>query len=359
MWGIVFAGGIGSRFWPLSSPARPKQLLPLVDDRPLIADTVRRLRELIPPERVLVMTSADIAPAIHAAIPEVPAANMLAEATPMGTAASLAWGVAEVRKRAGASALLCATHADLAISFMELFHDALRRAATTAGASDTMVLLGVRPTRADTAFGYITARPNEGGGRVSIEAFGSAGFASAMEVTAFTEKPTVIEAQALVRGGALWHSGIFVSRVRTVERELRERTPEVAAVLDAQSPEQVARHFSGVRSASIEKGLFERSSALKVLAVDFGWDVVGTWHSLRRARDLDDAGNGTVGTAHLVESSAIIVHNEQGVTVLYGINDLLVVRLGDITFITTLEKARDLRGLLEILPPDVGRRVQE
>src|SRR5262245_53646619 len=91
LWAVVFAGGIGTRFWPLSTPARPKQLLALVNERPLIADTVARLQPLVPPERVLVVTSADIAEALHKAIPEVPRDNMLIEPRPLGTAAALAW----------------------------------------------------------------------------------------------------------------------------------------------------------------------------------------------------------------------------------------------------------------------------
>ena len=96
LWAVVFAGGIGTRFWPLSTPRRPKQLLALVNERPLIADTIARLSPLVPAERVLVVTSADIAEALHDAIPEVPRANMLIEPRPLGTAAALAWGAAHL-----------------------------------------------------------------------------------------------------------------------------------------------------------------------------------------------------------------------------------------------------------------------
>ena len=101
LWAVIFAGGIGTRFWPLSTPARPKQLLALVDDRPLIADTIARLQPLIPPERVLVVTSADIVEALHKAIPEVPIGNMLVEPRPLGTAAALAWAATEIEKTRG------------------------------------------------------------------------------------------------------------------------------------------------------------------------------------------------------------------------------------------------------------------
>ncbi len=358
LYAVVFAGGIGSRFWPLSSPTRPKQLLPLVDDRPLIADTLRRFRSLIPPERVLVMTSRDIASAIHAAIPEVPAANMLAEPAPMGTAASLAWGVAEVKRRAGANALVCVTHADLAIFFQELFHDALVKATAAARSTDSMILLGVTPTRPDPSFGYIAPASGARFGPRRMDT--PVSFVERpLPSGRFVEKPDVSECELLIAGGSLWFSGIFVARAGNIEKQLRDNTPEVAALLGVTSTDVVAGLRDRVTSISVEHGLFQRCNSLQVLPVDFGWDDVGTWASLRRARDLDDDGNGIIGAAHLVDASANVVHTETGATVLYGVDNLLVVRLNGLTFVTSLERARDLRPLLESLPPELRRRAPE
>jgi mannose-1-phosphate guanylyltransferase len=318
-----------------------------VDDRPLIADTLRRLRDLIPPQRVLVMTSRDIADAIHAAIPEVPAGNMLAEPSPMGTAASLAWAAAEVKRRAGPDAILCATHADIAISLVALFHSALLDAVGAARESQGIVLLGIAPTRAETGFGYIVAgeQPRH---RIPVPW---------LPVAEFIEKPAQERAAQLVSEGALWNSGVFVASVRTLQRELRSCTPEVEMLSGAMSEGDVHRlaALRAVESISLEKGLFERSNQLAVVRGEFTWDDVGTWASLRRARDLDDLGNGTFGQSFVMESSANIVHNESGATVLYGVDDLLVVRLRGLTFVTTLEQARDLRPLLDQLPDDARR----
>jgi mannose-1-phosphate guanylyltransferase len=132
MWAVVFAGGIGSRFWPLSTPERPKPLLALVTGRSLLEDTVGRLQPLIQPERVLVVTSRDIAPAIRSVIREVPAENVLIEARPLGTAAALAWGAQEVARRAGPTTPICAMHADLAVAFPGAFRESLGRAAAVA-----------------------------------------------------------------------------------------------------------------------------------------------------------------------------------------------------------------------------------
>ena len=304
------------------------------------------------------MTSRDIADAIHAAIPEVPASNMLAEPEPMGTAASLSWAVAEIRRRAGGDAVFCATHADLAISFQELFLDSLLQAMTVARRMDSIVLLGVQPTRPDPGFGYIVPRRiPELADLISFSSLADFG-GNYLNVRSFVEKPTPTEAESLISSGALWHSGIFVSSVRTVSNALRDLTWEVNPILNVSSAGEMASMQSAVQSISIEKGLFERCSSLKVLPGEFSWDDVGTWASLRRARELDDDGNGIVGKAHLVDASTNVVHTENGITVLYGVDNLLVVRLDDITFVTTLDRARDLRPLLEVLPAEVRKRIR-
>jgi mannose-1-phosphate guanylyltransferase len=155
LWALVFAGGIGSRFWPLSTPERPKPLLALVGERPLIAETVARLAPAVPPSRVLVLTSADIADALHLAIPEVPGANMLVEPRPMGTAAALAWGAQEVARRAGPKSTLVAMHADLAVGYPDELRRLLGRAAGLTAQGAPIVLIGAEPTRPEAGFGYI------------------------------------------------------------------------------------------------------------------------------------------------------------------------------------------------------------
>ena len=160
---MVFAGGIGSRFWPLSTSERPKPLLALVTGNSLLEDTVGRLQPLIPPERVIVVTSRDIAPAIREAVRDLPEENILVEPRPLGTAAALAWGAQEVARRAGRETPVCAMHTDLAVAFPGAFRASLGRAAAIANRERALVALGVRPTRAEPSFGYI--RPGRGARR--------------------------------------------------------------------------------------------------------------------------------------------------------------------------------------------------
>lgn len=343
LWAVVFAGGIGSRFWPLSTPEQPKQLLALVGERPLIAETLARLAPLVPPERVLVLTSSDIADAIHAAIPDLPAENMLVEPRPLGTAAALAWGAAEVAKRAGPESVLCAVHADLAVAFPDEFRFVLRRAASLSAAEHAIVALGVVPTRPETGFGYVVPGP-----RLQPDQPLAAG--GACHVRRFVEKPGPLLAEELLGDDALWHAGVFTAPAGVVLAELAVHARELAPGLPALAAHAYARFAGMIQSVSIERGLLERSKAILVVLVDCGWDDVGTWASLRRARELDDRGNGVRGRAFCVDAWSNVVHAEAGTVVLYGASQMLVVSLPGLTLVTPLERATDLKPLLDALP---------
>lgn len=349
MWAVVLAGGIGSRFWPLSGPRRPKQLLRLLGDQPLIEDCIGRLDPLIPAERVLVVTSADIAPAIRSALTGVPEYNVLVEPRPLGTAAAVAFGAQEVIRRGGPDTVVCALPADIAASFGEAFRHTLKVAGALAARQDVIATIGCTPVRAETAFGYaVPAAP------LADDQPVSAGGAAWVEQ--FVEKPAAEAAAALLARQALWHTGVSVWRGRVLQDALRTRTPEVAGVMEDLAAGNRAAFFDGVAPISIERGLFERADNLVVVPGDFGWDDVGTWASLRRARDLDDQGNGARGDVHFVDASGNIVHAERDDVVLYGVDNLLVVSIDGMTFVTTVERANDLRPLLDRLPGDVRTR---
>lgn len=349
LWAVILAGGIGSRFWPLSSPERPKQVLALVSDRPLIAETVNRLKPLVPYERMLVVTSHDIAGQIRAAIPMVPGRNVLVEPRPLGTAAAVAWAAGEIRHRAGPDATFCCIHADLAVSFVDAFHHVLREAARLAASMNALVAVGVHSTRAETGFGYLVPG-------LPLQANTSLADGGACHVIAFEEKPARPRAEVLVREGALWNSGIFVWRTRVILDALAQHCVELGESLPNLASRDQRAFASGVRSVSIERGLLERCSGdLVVIPGDFGWDDVGTWAALRRARELDDMGNGTFGRCHFLDASGNIVHAEGANTVLYGVDGLLVVTLPGLTFVTTLDRAGDLKPLLDSLPADSRR----
>lgn len=343
MWAVVFAGGIGTRFWPLSTPKRPKQLLALVNERPLIADTVARLAPLVPAERVLVVTSADIADALHEAIPEVPRANMLVEPRPLGTAAALAWGAHEVARRAGPDTVFVALHADLAVGYPDVLRDTLRRAASLASAEPLLVALGATPTRAETGFGYLQPA-------ALVDPMISRAEGGACHVDHFVEKPSAALADVLIERGALWNTGIFVWRARVVLEELAAHTRELEHGLPRLEGGDMTAFAELVTSVSIDRGLLERSANVVVMPGDFAWDDVGTWASLRRVRELDDTGNGVMGAVHCVDASGNVIHADGCCVVAYGISGMIVVSIQGLTFVTTQERALELGPLLNALP---------
>lgn len=341
-WGVVLAGGTGTRFWPLSTPSRPKQLLALVDSKPLIANTLERFTPIVDAERILVLTNESLVEPIRALLPTLPGENVIAEPKPAGTAAALTWAAQEIKRRDAQDPVMLSVHADWAIGDAEAFRASLTQAAAAALRHKSLVTVGVVPTRPDPGFGYIEpGEPLDGGAR---------------KVARFIEKPGRTEAQRLVAAGCLWNSGIFVWRVADFLDEVYRLTPEVALALAEHANDRVG-FFASVKSISVDVGVLERSSRVVVLPGDFGWDDVGTWSALRRVRRLDTDGNAASGPVYNIESSNNVVHAADGVdVVLYGVNDLVVIAQRNLTLVTSVERAADLKELLSHLPSSVRDR---
>jgi mannose-1-phosphate guanylyltransferase len=337
-WAVILAGGVGSRFWPLSTPLVPKQFLPLVTDAPLLVDTVRRLAPAVPPERTLVITNASHLDAVRALVPTIPPNNVIGEPHAAGTAPALTWAALEIDRRAGDGEVMLCVHADWAIGDDAEFRATLERAAQVAERHDALVTVGVVPARPDPGLGYI--QPGE---RVD----------GASRVARFVEKPDRATAERMVREGYLWNSGVFVWRVRDFLAEVRAHTPEVAGALEPGASKDLRRFFESVTPISVDHGVMERSARVLVLPGDFGWDDVGTWAALHRVRKRDAGGNTAAGRVHAVDAADNVVHADAGAVVLYGVRDLVVVTRPGLTLVTTRERAADLKALLEQLPPNV------
>ncbi len=340
-WAVVLAGGVGSRFWPLSTPDRPKQLLALVNSEPLLLNTLRRLEEIVPPEHTLILTNSSLTDAIVAIAPAVPVANIIAEPKPAGTAAALAWAASEIEKRDGRDAAMLCVHADWAIGDDAGFRNILLAAERVAREQNALVTVGVVPTRPDPGFGYIEPGADAGIG--------------ARTVTRFIEKPDRQRAETMMHNGYLWNSGIFVWTVGTFLDEIRAHTPEVSEALNT-SASDLASFFAAVKPISVDVGVMERSDKVRVLPGDFGWDDVGTWGALRRVKPEDSHGNVTSGSVHALEATGNVVHAEGNTVVLYGVSDLVVVTRDGLTLVTRTDKSADLKSLFETLPQELMDR---
>jgi mannose-1-phosphate guanylyltransferase len=333
---VVLAGGTGSRFWPLSTPEKPKQLLPLVTEKPLLHDTVSRLRPIVDPDHTIVLTNASLTKAIGKLLRELPQKNIIAEPQPAGTAAALTWAALTIERRDGRNAVMICVHADWAIGDDDGFREALLEAERVALKTESLVTVGIVPTRPDPGFGYI--QPTDPvTGKPSV-------------VKRFVEKPDRVRAEEMRNDGYLWNSGIFVWRVGDFLDEVDEHTPELAAALRHGRSGDASQFFESViMPVSVDVGVLERSSKVMVVPGDFGWDDVGTWAALSRVRSKDEFGNVTTGDAHLLDCADNVVHADSGQVVMYGVNDLVVVTKNGLTMVTTTDRASDLKRLIESL----------
>ncbi len=343
LWTVVLAGGIGSRFWPASTPARPKQLLPLASERSLIRDTVDRITPLVPTERLRILAGGHLAGPISRALPELGPGNLLLEPRAAGTAPVLAWAAAEIERR-DPEGVMVSLHADHVIEPAEAFRARIARAAALAAGHRRLFTIGAVPSRPETGYGYLRL----GEPLAPIDHSGDeAGYA----VASFVEKPDLETARRyLDEGGYLWNTGLFVWRVADLLDQLERHTPELAELIPIVREGGVEEFFRRAPTLSIDEGLLERSDRVAVVPSSFHWDDVGAWDAIFRTRPRDGSGNVVVGEGFAVESRGTALYAEGGPIVAFGVDDLVVVRTSGVTFVTRRDRVADLKRLLPRLP---------
>lgn len=338
-WAAVLAGGSGTRFWPLSTPGRPKQMLPLAaDDMPLLVQAVHRLEGLIPPDRVIVVTAARLIEETRRLLPRVPPQQILAEPKAASTGPALAWATHEIQRREP-NATILSMHADWWVGDVPGFQACAGRAIAAAEQHDALVTVGVVPSRPDTSYGYV-----EPGGPLDE---------GVTAVLRFTEKPNAVRAAQLVQGGALWNSGLFAWTPERFRTEAEEHAPELSAGFPQLDAGDVPGFFAAVTPIAVDVSHYERSKRVVCVAGDFQWDDVGTWAALHRVREPDGQRNVIIGRAFARQSIDTTVWSEDGVVVVDGVKGLVVVRANGVTLVTTRERAADLKELLAELPEDL------
>ena len=350
---MILAGGVGSRFWPVSTPERPKQILPLASDRPLIADTVERIAPLIPMDRVRVLTGEEMVPPMERAVDGLEREHFLLEPQARGTAPVLVWA-AHTLARHDPDAIMVSLHADHVIRPEPAFRQLIADAAAAADAHDRLFTVGIRPTRPETGYGYIRRGTALDGDAAAGTATAGAG-GDAYAVDAFVEKPDTETAERYLQSGVyLWNSGIFVWRVDRLLEEVRAVTPELAGLLARLDDGDVEGFFERAPKLSIDRAVLERSDRVGVMDATFDWDDVGTWDAVGRTRDGDAAGNVVEGDAHLLEARRSVVWNETDEpVVVFGARELVVVRRRGVTLVLPRDRAADLKDLLESLPDGI------
>ena len=340
---VILGGGAGTRLWPASRRARPKQLLSLGASESLIAAAVRRARAIVGLENTLIVTAADQADALREAIPELPAANVVVEPVPRNTAAAVGLGAVAAQRRAGPDAVIAVLPADPYIADEAVFERLVRLAIVEA--RDTIVTIGVLPTHAETGFGYIRT-----GSRLT-----RSGADPVHEVGGFYEKPDKPTAERYVASGDyLWNSGMFFLTARRMLDEARRHLPGLGSLLDAAAaagdPDPVVAHgYAKVPSISIDHGIMEKATGLRVIPGSFGWNDVGSWAALPALRAPDDRGNVVIGGAALLDGDGNIVVAEEGAPYVgvLGVRDLVVVATRDAVLVIPKDRAQDVRRIVE------------
>jgi mannose-1-phosphate guanylyltransferase len=336
-WAVILAGGAGSRFWPLSTPSRPKQVLPLSGDRSTAEEAFARLEGLVPRERVLLVTGSALAGPLSDLL-RVPPENLLVEPQAASTGPALIWATWEAYRR-DPDAEVLSLHADWAVRDAEAFRRAADLALRTAATHDVLVTVGIVPSRPETGYGYIVPGP-------SLDD-------QARTVARFSEKPDAATALTLLAEGALWNSGLFAWTARTLLREIRSHTPEIAPHLAALEAGDVPAFFSRVTPVSIDVGLLERSNAVAVVPGIFPWDDIGTWDALARTNQRDARGNVVRGPVYLHNSHDCICWSDGEPIVVNGAQELVVVHANGRTLVMHRSRAAELKKVLDALPADV------
>lgn len=334
VWAAILAGGSGTRFWPLSTPQRPKQLLPLAGDRPLLAQAVERLDGLVPPERIVILTGALLVDEVGRVVPQVPRAQVFAEPRAASTAPPLAWAAHWISERDPGAQLL-SLHADWAVEDDRAFRSAARQALGVASEYDVLVTVGVKPTRTETGYGYIVPGQPLGGAR---------------RVRRFVEKPSTARAALLRRRGALWNTGLFAWGVARFLGEAGAYARELKAGWPALAAGDVAGFFRAVRPVAVDVAVLERTKRLAVVAGGFRWDDIGSWDALLRIRPADARGNVVVGNATVApDVRRSLVWSDGEPVAVIGLEDMIVVRANGHTLVMPTGRASELKALVERL----------
>lgn len=335
---VVMAGGRGTRFWPRSRNARPKQFMAIVGNETLLHQTVHRLDGHVSPDHIFVVTTEDLAAETRRMLPELPSENVIVEPEGRNTAPCLALALVEIERKVpqGVMAVLSADHW---IGDRELFLEDLEVAVKHAAWARELVTFGIKPTYPETGYGYIES---EGHGPV-------------LKVTAFREKPPVeVAVQYLESGRHYWNAGMFVWTLADLRAGLQQHAPEVIAPLDAwvqggARPENLAAAYRQLPRVAIDVALMEKAESVAVVPTRFRWSDVGSWPAAIEFQETDSDGNVTQGETLLLDTRNSAFFGGKRLIAASGVDDLIVVDADDALLICRRDRAQTVKQIVERL----------
>ena len=340
-WALIMAGGAGTRFWPASRLARPKQLLPIQSSKSLIQETVERIQPLIPAKRMIILTQKKQYKSIRKALPQIPGKNFVVEPVGRNTAPALGLGAFIVSRRDPGAVILC-TPADQIILSRKKFLKTVQEGIRAADSGNCHVTFGIPPTRPETGFGYVER----------AERMFSRNGISVFKVKRFIEKPDLKRARKFLKSGKFfWNSGIFVWRATWLLSELAKYQPVLYRKLEqaSRSIRTLQKIYPSVESISIDYALMESAKNVRMIPGDFGWSDIGSWSAFEHIWPKDSAKNASPGRLIAVESSGNIVDGDSKLVALLGVKDLVVISAQDAVLVARKDKVQDVRKVIDIL----------
>jgi len=349
MYAVIMAGGKGARFWPRSREKKPKHLLDIISEKTIIQETVERIRPLVTPENILVVTGRKHARTLMRQLPEIPARNIIIEPQGKNTAACIGLAALHIRKMVPDDVMVVLP-SDHAIADSQKYLDLISAAIKVASRENGLVTIGIKPSSVQTGFGYIESK----------DLFGKINNEDVFRVRSIREKPDFKKAQEFVQSGNFyWNSGMFIWKTSVILEEISRRLQSLHAGLmkidqalgSADEAATVARVYRQLDSISIDYGVMEKADNVFIIPGDFGWSDVGSWDAVQEISPQDDKGNVACRDSQAIfeDSEGSLVYNPGRLTALVGVRDLLIVETKDALLICKRGRSQDVKKIVEKL----------
>jgi mannose-1-phosphate guanylyltransferase len=338
---IIMAGGIGTRFWPISRSSNPKQFHDVLGvGKTMLQQTAERFEGIIPHENIYVVTSTEFAEIVQEQLPFLTPDQILKEPQRRNTAPCIAYAAYKIGKKHPQAKLVVAP-ADHVILKEEAFQSKIKLA-LHAASEPCLVTLGILPTRPDTGYGYIQYLQGEN---------------EAKTVKTFTEKPNVELAEAFLESGDyVWNAGIFIFSIPTFKRELNKHLSRMAeqfqeGLVHYYTPTEedfIRKVYAVCKSISVDNGIMEKAQEVKVILADIGWSDLGTWKSLYEIKDKDDNGNVIEGQVMVFDTEKCIIKTPQHkLVVIHGLENFIVAEHGNALMICPKDQEQQVKLFVE------------
>jgi len=346
-YGVIMAGGGGTRFWPLSRQEEPKQLLNLSGKDLMINETIDRIATVADMKDIFVVTNVTQVPKMKVAtVGRLQENHILAEPSARNTSACIGYAAMEILKKYG-DGIMCISPADHFIKNQAEFTRVLKEAVTVAEKEDKLITVGIQPTYPATGYGYIKFDKTE----ESV----------AKTVIEFKEKPNLETAKDYLASGAYaWNSGMFIWKASTILKKFEELLPEVYACIEKigeamGTPEElevINAIYPTIPSISVDYGIMEKSSDVLVISGDFGWNDVGSWENMDVIYEEDENGNILVGNQINIDTKNTISYSKKRLITTVGVENLIIVETEDAIMVCDKSRAQDVKLIVDQLKAD-------